>query len=74
MAAPNWRSLLFVPATAEKFVARAHTRGAAGKLCRRAGCLRLHGLGGGGAPPRRPMGAGAALGEPEWESCAWDIL
>lgn len=28
MAAPNWRSLLFVPATAEKFVARAHTRGA----------------------------------------------
>jgi citrate lyase subunit beta/citryl-CoA lyase len=24
----NWRSLLFVPATAEKFVARAHTRGA----------------------------------------------
>ena len=28
MPAPNWRSLLFVPATAEKFVARAHTRGA----------------------------------------------
>ncbi|WP_431302692.1 HpcH/HpaI aldolase/citrate lyase family protein [Sediminicoccus sp. BL-A-41-H5] len=28
MAAPNWRSLLFVPASAEKFVARAHTRGA----------------------------------------------
>jgi citrate lyase subunit beta/citryl-CoA lyase len=28
MTAPNWRSLLFVPATAEKFVARAHTRGA----------------------------------------------
>jgi citrate lyase subunit beta/citryl-CoA lyase len=28
MAAPNWRSLLFVPATAEKFVARAHSRGA----------------------------------------------
>ncbi len=28
MAAPNWRSLLFVPATAEKFVAKAHTRGA----------------------------------------------
>ncbi len=26
--APNWRSLLFVPATAEKFVAKAHTRGA----------------------------------------------
>jgi citrate lyase subunit beta/citryl-CoA lyase len=26
MPAPNWRSLLFVPATAEKFVARAHTR------------------------------------------------
>jgi citrate lyase subunit beta/citryl-CoA lyase len=25
---PNWRSLLFVPATAERFVARAHTRGA----------------------------------------------
>lgn len=28
MPAPNWRSLLFVPATAEKFVAKAHTRGA----------------------------------------------
>jgi citrate lyase subunit beta/citryl-CoA lyase len=28
MPAPNWRSLLFVPASAEKFVARAHTRGA----------------------------------------------
>lgn len=28
MPAPNWRSLLFVPVTAEKFVARAHTRGA----------------------------------------------
>lgn len=28
MAAPNWRSLLFVPTTAEKFVARAHMRGA----------------------------------------------
>jgi len=25
---PNWRSLLFVPATAERFVAKAHTRGA----------------------------------------------
>lgn len=28
MAAPNWRSLMFVPATNEKFVAKAHTRGA----------------------------------------------
>lgn len=28
MSAPNWRSLLFVPATAERFVAKAHTRGA----------------------------------------------
>ncbi len=28
MTLPNWRSLLFVPATAERFVARAHTRGA----------------------------------------------
>jgi citrate lyase subunit beta/citryl-CoA lyase len=28
MAAPNWRSLMFVPATAERFVAKAHTRGA----------------------------------------------
>lgn len=28
MPAPNWRSLLFVPATAERFVAKAHTRGA----------------------------------------------
>lgn len=27
---PLWRSLLFVPATAERFVARAHTRGADG--------------------------------------------
>jgi citrate lyase subunit beta / citryl-CoA lyase len=26
--APTWRSLLFVPATAERFVAKAHTRGA----------------------------------------------
>ena len=25
---PNWRSLLFVPITREKFVATAHTRGA----------------------------------------------
>lgn len=25
---PNWRSLLFVPVTAERFVAKAHTRGA----------------------------------------------
>ena len=25
---PLWRSLLFVPATAERFVAKAHTRGA----------------------------------------------
>ena len=25
---PNWRSLLYVPATAERFVAKAHTRGA----------------------------------------------
>ncbi len=25
---PNWRSLLFVPATAERFIAKAHTRGA----------------------------------------------
>ena len=25
---PNWRSLMFVPATAERFVAKAHTRGA----------------------------------------------
>lgn len=28
MTLPTWRSLLFVPATAERFVARAHTRGA----------------------------------------------
>ncbi|WP_217363023.1 CoA ester lyase [Roseicella sp. DB1501] len=28
MPLPNWRSLLFVPATAERFVAKAHTRGA----------------------------------------------
>ncbi|MDB5415416.1 MAG: Citrate lyase subunit beta / citryl-CoA lyase [Rubritepida sp.] len=28
MASPNWRSLLFVPATSERFVAKAHTRGA----------------------------------------------
>jgi citrate lyase subunit beta/citryl-CoA lyase len=28
MSTPPWRSLLFVPATAERFVARAHTRGA----------------------------------------------
>ncbi|MCO6418805.1 CoA ester lyase [Siccirubricoccus sp. KC 17139] len=28
MTTPNWRSLLFVPATAERFVAKAHTRGA----------------------------------------------
>ncbi len=28
MAAPNWRSLLFVPATAQRFVEKAHTRGA----------------------------------------------
>jgi citrate lyase subunit beta/citryl-CoA lyase len=28
MAAPNWRSLMFVPATAERFIAKAHTRGA----------------------------------------------
>ncbi len=28
MAAPNWRSLLFVPATAQRFVDKAHTRGA----------------------------------------------
>lgn len=28
MTLPNWRSLLFVPVTAERFVARAHTRGA----------------------------------------------
>jgi len=28
MSLPPWRSLLFVPATAERFVARAHTRGA----------------------------------------------
>lgn len=28
MTVPNWRSLLFVPATAERFVAKAHTRGA----------------------------------------------
>lgn len=28
MPAPNWRSLLFVPATSERFVAKAHTRGA----------------------------------------------
>lgn len=28
MPSPPWRSLLFVPATAERFVARAHTRGA----------------------------------------------
>ena len=27
-AAPLWRSMLFVPATAERFVAKAHTRGA----------------------------------------------
>ena len=25
---PTWRSLLFVPVTAERFVAKAHTRGA----------------------------------------------
>src|SRR5215204_4533035 len=25
---PNWRSLLYVPTTAERFVAKAHTRGA----------------------------------------------
>ena len=28
MTIPTWRSLLFVPATAERFVAKAHTRGA----------------------------------------------
>ncbi|MBK1657944.1 HpcH/HpaI aldolase/citrate lyase family protein [Paracraurococcus ruber] len=28
MTLPTWRSLLFVPATAERFVAKAHTRGA----------------------------------------------
>ncbi|MCB4820667.1 HpcH/HpaI aldolase/citrate lyase family protein [Roseicella aerolata] len=28
MTLPNWRSLLFVPATAERFVAKAHSRGA----------------------------------------------
>jgi citrate lyase subunit beta/citryl-CoA lyase len=28
MTMPNWRSLLFVPVTAERFVAKAHTRGA----------------------------------------------
>jgi citrate lyase subunit beta/citryl-CoA lyase len=28
MTLPNWRSLLFVPVTAERFVAKAHTRGA----------------------------------------------
>jgi citrate lyase subunit beta/citryl-CoA lyase len=28
MPAPNWRSLLFVPATAQRFVEKAHTRGA----------------------------------------------
>ena len=28
MAVPTWRSLMFVPATNEKFVAKAHTRGA----------------------------------------------
>ena len=28
MPSPTWRSLLFVPATAERFVAKAHTRGA----------------------------------------------
>jgi citrate lyase subunit beta/citryl-CoA lyase len=28
MALPTWRSLLFVPATGERFVAKAHTRGA----------------------------------------------
>lgn len=28
MPLPTWRSLLFVPATAERFVAKAHTRGA----------------------------------------------
>nr|WP_314070173.1 CoA ester lyase [uncultured Roseococcus sp.] len=28
MSAPNWRSLLFVPTTSERFVAKAHTRGA----------------------------------------------
>ncbi|GGC38875.1 CoA ester lyase [Siccirubricoccus deserti] len=28
MAVPNWRSLMFVPATAERFIAKAHTRGA----------------------------------------------
>ena len=27
-ALPNWRSLLYVPATRESFVAKAHTRGA----------------------------------------------
>ncbi|MFC7554672.1 aldolase/citrate lyase family protein [Pseudoroseomonas wenyumeiae] len=27
---PTWRSLLFVPVTAERFVAKAHTRGADG--------------------------------------------
>ena len=28
MTAPNWRSLMFVPVTAERFIAKAHTRGA----------------------------------------------
>lgn len=28
MTLPNWRSLLFVPVTADRFVAKAHTRGA----------------------------------------------
>ena len=28
MSVPTWRSLLFVPANAERFVAKAHTRGA----------------------------------------------
>jgi citrate lyase subunit beta/citryl-CoA lyase len=28
MTAPNWRSLMFVPVTAERFIAKAHARGA----------------------------------------------
>ena len=30
---PNWRSLLYVPASEERFVAKAHERGADGVIC-----------------------------------------
>ena len=37
---PAWRSLLFVPVTSERFVAKAHTRGAVAATAARASALR----------------------------------